>query len=222
MTPLRIQARIQGAIAMPHGPIALDALLAAMVCLRDQVPWALTAEEVRPIEIPVAKEPRGRFHLASCSVQTIDKHRLKYTNRRFPLEEAQIMGEPSFKRLRIDAGAQKSYRLPLDTIYLTDDTLTWWCVGVEAEVRSLVSLCLGLGKRRGVGLGTVRGWTVEPCEPWGDGFPVVLDGKPLRNLPLDWPGLVDPNVGYGNLTYPYQAQLNPNEVEVAKPEWGDA
>lgn len=221
MKPLRVQARIQGPIAMPNGPIALDALLCAMVCLRDQIPWALTAAEVRPVQIPVQRESGGRFHLASCSVQEIERHRLKYTNRRFPIEEAQMLAEPSFRRIDIKAGAQKSYRLPLDTVYLVDDLLTWWCVGVESEVRELVSLCMGLGKRRGVGLGTVREWTVEPYEPWGEGFPVVRDGKPLRNLPVDWPGLREPEIAWGNLTFPYQATLNPNEREIARPEWGD-
>ena len=43
---------------------------------------------------------------------------------------------------------------------------------------------------------------MKECEPW-DGFPVMRDGKPLRPLPPDWPGLVDPEMGYSCVTYPY-------------------
>jgi hypothetical protein len=218
MTPLRVQARIVGQVAMPHAPIALDSLLAAMVCLREGRA-AATPAEVVPIQIPVEREPRGRFHLASCCECKIDHHRLKYINRRFPIDEAQMFGA-GVKSLNIAGGPAKSYRLPLDTVFLVDDLLTWWCVGVEDDVRELLSMCMGLGKRRGVGLGVVTGWTVEPCDTW-DGFPVVRNGRALRNLPVDWPGLVEPNIGYGNLTYPYQAQLNPNEREIATPEWGE-
>ena len=217
MVPLRVQAKIQGAIAMPYGPIALDALLAAQVCIRDNIIPCTSVAEVKPIEIPVMREPKGRFHLASCSVAVVEKHKNRFMNRRFPIEEAQMFGDKTVRRLNISGGPAKSYRLPIDTVYLVDDTLTWWCIGAEAEVQALMSLCLGLGKKRSVGLGTVRQWLVEPCTPWDNGFPVVLDGKPLRNLPLDWPGLVDPDVGYGNLTYPYPVALNPNEVEVARP-----
>jgi CRISPR type IV-associated protein Csf3 len=216
MKPLRVQARIRGAIAMPHGPIALDSLLAAQVALRDGIPPAMRPEDVVPIEIPVQREPKGRFHLASFSVAQIERHRLHRINRRFPVEEAQMFGGPRLRRFSTKSKRTKSFRLPLDTVYLVDDMLTWWCVGDEAEVRSLVEMCMGLGKKRAVGLGQVAEWLVEPCDTW-DGFPVVLNGQALRNLPLDWPGLKDPNMGYGNLTYPYTAQLNPNECEIAVP-----
>lgn len=33
--------------------------------------------------------------------------------------------------------------------------------------------------------------------------PVCPDGEPLRTLPLDWPGLIDPPTGYAVMSYPY-------------------
>ena len=48
-------------------------------------------------------------------------------------------------------------------------------------VLALLALVGYVGKKRSVGLGPVDRWEVAPCEPWGDGFPVVdPDGKPLR------------------------------------------
>jgi hypothetical protein len=49
----------------------------------------------------------------------------------------------------------------------------------------------------------VAEWSVDACEPWGDGFPVVRDGRALRTLPADWPGLVDPVLRYRVLSPPY-------------------
>ena len=114
------------------------------------------------------------------------------------------MAEKRFKRINIAAGAQKSYRLPLETQHLKDDALRWWCIGDRDEISELLSLVGYLGKRRGVGLGAVLSWSVEPCTPWGDGFPVVRDGWPLRPLPHDWPGISSraPRA-YRTMTFPY-------------------
>jgi CRISPR type IV-associated protein Csf3 len=96
------------------------------------------------------------------------------------------------RHIRINAGPCKSYRIPLETRHLEEDRLTWWCVGDASAIRDLLGWITYLGKKRSVGLGKVRRWTVEPCvPPWGDGFPVVRDGQPMRSLPPDWPGLAD-------------------------------
>lgn len=72
----------------------------------------------------------------------------------------------------------------------------------EGRVRELLALVTHLGKRRAVGLGRVERWEVLPCEPW-EGFPVLRDGRPLRPLPTDWPGLVEYDLGLRTLSYPY-------------------
>lgn len=217
MIPLAVTARLSGGISMPGGGIALDALLAAAVAVRDGLPPASVAG-VLPIEIPVQREPGGRFHLASWSVSAWEEHELRWLNRRFPLAEAQGLAAPSLRRIHIATGPCKSFRLPLETGHLVDDQLRWWCVGEDAAIRDLLGLVSHLGKRRAVGAGRVRDWTVAPCEPWGDGFPVVRDGRALRPLPADWPGLVSPDVGYGCLTYPYWRRSD--EEMCALPELG--
>lgn len=202
MTPLQVTARIAGPIALPERPIALDALLAYAVCLRDGIPPATLASEVQPVEIPVEREPGGRFHLASVGHYEIEQASLKHIHKRAPIEQYQALGSDKIRRVQITAGPNKSYRIPFELLHLVDDSITWWCVGEQGEIEALLQLVHHLGKKRSVGHGKVVRWTIEEMEPW-DGFPVAVDGKPLRNLPADWLGLSDPVLAHGNLTYPY-------------------
>lgn len=199
--PLRITARLGSGTALPYGPMALDALLAWAVAAREG--FLAPVDGYREIEIPVAREPGGRFHLCSFSVGEVVASEATWVNRRFPIPEAQALAEPAFKRIQINAGAQKSYRLPLELQHFRDQTLTWFALGDAGRIADLLSLVTHLGKRRGVGHGWVREWHVEPCESW-PGFPVMRDWHPLRPLPLDWPGLAeDAERRYCRATYPY-------------------
>jgi hypothetical protein len=183
--------------------MALDGLLAAAVCLREGVIEPVRVEELRPVEIPVAKEPGGRFHLASFSVGDFERFGPRWVNRRFPIAEAQAMGAPQLRRIPISGGPCKSYRIPLEAGHVRNDVLAWYALGDRDAIAEILSAVSHLGKRRGVGLGRVVGWDVDRCEPW-PGFPVVSpEGKPLRTLPLDWPGLVDPEQGFRVCTFPY-------------------
>ena len=204
--PLMVTAQLAGGISLPGGPLALDALLAAAVAVREQLPPAMNAGELSPIEIPIQREPAGRFHLASFSAGSADQYEVRYTHRRFPVGEAQGLMDRKVRRVQINAGPAKSYRIPMEVQHIAGDELRWWCLGDPAPIEDLLGLVHHLGKRRGVGLGRVLAWTVEPCEPWADGFPIVLDGQPLRTLPVDWPGLVEPATAYRTLTYPYWLQ----------------
>lgn len=202
MTPLVVRAHLGGAIALPDGSMALDALLASQVALRAGWPPPRDVSDCRPIEIPIAKEPGGRFHLASFSVITANIHERRFVNRRAPVEQYQTIGESKIRRVQITAGKNKSYRIPIATAHAEGDVVTWWCVGDAEAIRDLLTTVLYLGKRRAVGLGRVVRWEVEPCETW-EGFPVVHHGKPLRPLPLDWPGLVAPKTAFRTLLPPY-------------------
>lgn len=216
MTPLEITAHLRGPIALPHGPMAIDALLAAAVALRDRIPLALNVADIVDIEIPVEREPGKRFYLASFSVGQMEAAERHWVNRRFPIPEAQGMGNTKLRTINITSGPCKSYRLPLEAQHLDDDSLRWWCIGDRDEITGLLGLIRYLGKRRAVGKGRVVQWDVEHCEPWGEGFPVVRNGKPLRPLPPDWHGLVDPPLAYRTLHYPYW--LHTREALCAIPE----
>lgn len=202
MQPLEVTVRLAGQVSLPGGMLALDSLLAAAVALRDAIPPAPPGG-YRHIDVPLEWAHGRRFHLASFAVADWEAHDVRHIHRRFPLDLAQDMGSPKLRRVNLSAGPTKSYRIPLEVGHVRGDGLTWWCVGDALQVLELLGLVTHVGKKRGVGLGEVFGWEVRPCTPWGDGFPVVKDGRALRPLPPDWPGLVTPELAYANLTYPY-------------------
>lgn len=202
MTPLRITARLDGPISLRDGSLRLDGLLAWAVAQRDQLPPPGFGE-LADIEIPVTKEPCGRFHLCSFATPKFDQHELRYVNRKFPLAEAQAMGATKFRRILLSAGPTKSYRLPSEVAWAERDEVEWFAMGDADAIRDLLTLVRYLGHKRSTGRGRVREWAVDPYESWGDGFPVVRDGKPLRALPADWPGLEDPPLAYATITFPY-------------------
>lgn len=205
MRPLVVTARLSSAISMPRTGIALDALLASQVALRLELPPPRHAADCVPLEIPIARSECDRFYRASFAVWEWEQHETRWVNRRPVIAEAQMLGSPKIRRMNITAGADKGYRLPLEVGHVVDDTLTWWCVGDAEPIRDLLATVVGLGKKRSVGLGRVAEWRVDECEPWGDGFPVVRDGKPLRTLPADCPGLEDPPLAMRVVDLPYWA-----------------
>jgi len=217
MTPLRVQAILDGPVYVPGQPPALDALLAAAVAMRDGLPPP-SVGGVTPIEVPIQRSPCGRFHLATVAHYRVEARELRHTNRRFPIAEAQALGNRKLRRISLSGGPTRSYRIPYDVKYLSGDTMTWWCIGNGEEVSKLLEYIQYIGKKRSVGCGRVRAWSVHPCEPWGPGFPVVRDGRPLRPLPLDWPGLdADAERAMAVLTYPYWERHR--EEMLAVPDW---
>lgn len=215
MVPLHIVAHVRGAIMAASAHPMLDALLAAAVATRDGIP----PEPIVDIPIPLQRSECGRVYLASQGVSRDDEHSLRFLNKRFPLAEAQLLAGPKVKRVNMASGPSRSYRIPLDTCHLVGDQIEWWAVGDAGEVEALLVGWVGyLGRKRGVGLGKVVHWHVEECEPWGDGFPLVRGGQPMRPLPVDWPGLAEGvETAYRVLQAPYWRRAD--EVVCAVPSW---
>jgi len=198
MGPLQITARLRSpVVSVPP----IDSLLAAVVAQRDGLVPGFG--EWVDVEIPIQREPRGRFHLATAALATWDQHEVRHVHQRFPLAEAQYLGETKLRRVHIGAGPCRSYRIPTSVRHAEGDTVQWFAIGDLEAVHELVLCVSHLGKRRAAGRGSVASWVVNPVEPWGQGFPVARDGAPLRTLPADWPGLVDPVIEHAVLTYPY-------------------
>ena len=204
MTALEVRATLAGPICMPEHAIALDALLGAAVCVRDNVPPATTAAELVPIDIPIERSSCGRVYLASVAQFEVERYDMRFVNKRAPIEQYQAIGSPKIKTVSITSGPNKSYRIPRETMHLVDDLIVWWCCGDADAIRALLALVYYLGKRRAVGLGKILRWDVEPVRrPW-DGFPVLCEGEPIRTLPDDYPGLSpDADRGIAVLEPPY-------------------
>ena len=197
MIPLQVTAHLQGPIT---GAPMLDALLEYVAAQR----LGLVAGfgEIQRMAIPVEREPGDRFWMASSPDVLWDQREQRYIHRRFPIHEAQMLGDAKLRRVHIGAGACRSYRIPGDVAWADGDAIRWWCIGDKDAIEDHLIEIRYLGKRRAVGRGIVGQWVVEPCESWA-GFPIVRDGQPMRPLPLDWPGLVDPPTAYHTLSPPY-------------------
>lgn len=201
MEPLRVTCSlVAGAVLPIEGYLNLDALLAAAVCMIEDR-TASTPADLVDVEIPVQRSACGRYHLAAALMWSIEARELRYVQRRFPLAEAIAYGDAKLRRVQQSSGSQKAFRIPAERQHTSP--LEAWCVGERQPVVDLLSVVTRLGRRRGAGDGLVREWHVEPCEPWGDGFPVLRDGRPMRPLPLDTPGLGEHSPRIGRLTYPY-------------------
>lgn len=186
--PFRVTAKLRGPMMRPAHGIYLDSLLMARVAVMEQrVPLDWQPDQPES-EIPIAKSACGRVFLASASLFQIESSTKGYTNRRFPMAEAQSMSALSLKRIQVSAGLSKGSRIPREMVHVVNDQVVWFALGDPVRTEEILQTVSGLGARRGAGHGEVDSWTVEEIEPW-EGFPVMSFGSPLRTLPLDWPGL---------------------------------
>ena len=215
MTPLHVVANVRGAIMASSAHLMFDALLASAVATRDGIP----PEPIVDIDIPISRSECGRVRLCSAGQSVDEDHQLRYLNRRFPVPEAQLLATSKLNRINLTGGPSRSCRIPQDTTHLVNDQIHWWAIGDAAQVEALLVGWVGyLGRKRSVGLGRVVHWHVEGCEPWGDGFPVVRDGQPMRPLPTDWHGLApDVERAFRVLAAPYWRRSE--EQECAVPSW---
>ena len=202
--PLHIVAHLKTGVVLTR-PLMLDALLAWAVANQERRLPPLPGEDSPTIEIPIQRSKCGRFHLCSQGHAVRELSEVRHKNRRPPAMEYARLGSSKIRRVDISVGANKSYRVPYELRLLEGDRIEWWCLGDADRILSLLSMVHYLGRHRGSGKGRLdlhgTPWTVEPCETW-DGFPVVRDGEPLRQLPVDWdlPGGIKT---FRNLTYPY-------------------
>ena len=195
---IMIAAEMRGPMT---GAPMLDALLMSVVASR----MGLVAGfgDMQDVDNPIDREPGGRFFMCSSPVVSWDAHESRYVHRRFPVAEAQMHGESKLRRVNIAVGSCRSYRLPHEVRWASGDRVVWYVTGDEDPIRELLTCVTHIGRRRAVGRGPVRSWIVEPCEPWGPDYPIARDGAPMRPLPADWAGLVDPSTGYHTLAPPY-------------------
>lgn len=211
MKPLRVEASLVSRVVMPvEGSIHLDGLLMAAVARRDALPPLMTQGDVltaKPLEIPIARSECCRYYLASTSFGEVRARETRYIQRRFPLQEAIAMGGASLKRVATNAGACKAFRIPVEAVHVPQ--LTWWAVGDAEEVRELLGWVTRVGRRRAVGEGEVRDWTVVELDDVWPGFPVLTeDGRPLRNLPLEHAGIGEHTPRFARLVPPYWSRVD--------------
>lgn len=203
VTPLIVTATMQSAVECMY-PIMLDGLLASVVARERGLIAPRSADEVEPIDIPIQREPGGRFHLCSEAHHSEKLFsRLTHVHKRAPVQEYSLLCSSKVRRVDMTGGVDKSWRVPRSGEFFRE--LSWWCIGDAEAIRVLLRDAVHIGARRRHGCGRVQGWRVEPSTDW-PGFPVIRDGFPLRALPLDYPGLTGGRRQLRALTYPYWLQ----------------
>lgn len=210
--PFRVTAKMRGPLMRPSHGVYLDSLLMARVAVLEQRPpldWQ-SRDDISEPEIPVVLSECSRVYLASAGQYDVECSSRTFTNKRFPMGEAQSFGALSLKRVLVGGGLSKGFRIPRELIHLVNDEIVWYALGDPERAEELVQGISGLGPRRAVGHGEVAEWTVERVEAW-EGFPVLRDGAPLRRLPLDWPGLQDGRPVRGTLRPPYHERWREEE-----------
>jgi hypothetical protein len=219
--PMMVTAKLDGPIVLTQHPPALDALLAYAIAQELGLPpLEAQGDEPPQIEIPIARSPCGRYHLATFGIGRTERSELSYFTRKFPIEVGQAIGNAKLNTIEVSSGRNKSFRLPQERMHLEDDRLIWFAIGHVPEVRALLSWVTRLGRKRSQGAGRVAFWEVTEVKAWGLGFPCVTpEGRALRPLPLD-DARVDRNNPRERLvpSFPYFERWR--EEECFAPAWG--
>lgn len=200
--PLKVSCRLAGDFVM-RIPTVLDGLLAAVVALRERMVAPVSADECVDIPVPIAES--GGVRLCSAALFEIEQTFGAFRTRRPPVEEYCHFGKRGGS-VSISSGPDKLYMMEYDYQFAVGDSVTWFALGDPDGINDLLSDVFYLGKHRSIGRGRIAdgSWKVEPCEPWGEGYPVVRDGAPLRPLPFGWSSVsVSSRTGYATLSPPY-------------------
>jgi hypothetical protein len=218
VTPLRIEAVLASPLCLhPDHGIGLDSLLVSATAVREQRSKAIRcADDLDPIEIPIALSPCGRYYMASFGSFHVRGHQARHIASPAPLMQYRQRSDAT--AIDMGAGADKSFRVPLPTVVA--QRVTWWAVGDLAAVHSLVSRVPGLGRRHGAGMGEVVSWSVEEIDtPWSS-FPALdQSGQPMRPVPLDEPGLGDHDIRSMRLLPPYWMTDGASRCAVRRGGW---
>lgn len=177
MTPLVVSARLSSSFVCNH-PVAIDALLAAVVAAGRRLPPLSIQDVDEEIEIPLLRHARG-FHHGSQAHFTVATDDVRWWTRKLP--SIRDVAQLTVSDRLPTAGRYKAFWVPRRLIVPVGATLTWWAVGDASDVSDLLRHVFGVGGSRGSGHGWVARWAVSEC---GEDRSIYLaDGDPARNLP---------------------------------------
>lgn len=209
MDPLQIIATVTSPLAVPLFPVALDGLLAAVICEREGL--IAGVGEFQHVEVPIQRSACERYHLASVAHYRPLANLHGHVHKRAPVAEYMHLGSDKIRSVNTATGLNKSFRIPQPRALV--DRMRWWCIGDRSAIEPLLAMVTHIGKKRSAGHGRVARWEIEHATAW-PGFPVLRpDGTPMRNLPPDTEGLGPSTaLGWGPLSYPYWDHTAATEV----------
>lgn len=189
--PLRVTAiLLEGYVG--RRPPMLDGLLTDVYAKLVHLLPPHCETDILPIEIPIPWSPCGKVRMCSSGVASVVAHDVRHKQRSAPVIQYARLGNSKITKIDEAAGEDKRFRVPYSNNLIEEHRIDWLCIGDREMISGLLRHVTALGRFRCVGNGRIREWLVEQCDTWGEGFPIIRDGKPMRPLPLDTPGLVAP------------------------------
>jgi hypothetical protein len=148
--PLEITATLAAPLAVPIFPVALDGLLAAVVC--ERLGLIAGVGEWQNVEVPLQRSACGRYHMASVAHYEVHSNLLGYVIKRPPVVEYMQIGSEKIKSVNTGTGRNKAFRIPQPRALI--DCMRWWCIGDRDA---------GPEPRRGgqSGQGGLLGWSLQ-------------------------------------------------------------
>lgn len=209
MRPLRVSAQLGAPVIGGDYSMPLDGILLALAMQRlHGFPDAFLpgrAVEFDPAIVPLQILNPGDdwFYAASFARWDFFTEGSDYWNKR--LDDYYAESHANKNKVDIGSGAYKSYHSQV--FYRHAESISWYVVGEQREIVSLLNDCTYIGKKTAHGWGHVLQWGVVPVD---EDYSVMFDGNPSRAVPagyfetfsLNW------NLGQRAIRPPYWASEN--------------
>lgn len=203
MSNLKITAELSGPIVWP--PPHLDGICASYCARTRKVP--IVNRRCDPIQgyapSPILHRTIGGVGVPCCSspIAVAQNDRQERFAKRLAVEHADLLAEDARLVVATGGAVFKSYRLPLRLALC--EKIVWFAVGNGRTLRKILRGVHSLGVKRSIGMGRVKGWTVEHVEQDYSWFADSVLMRPLpkcAELPADLRGYAD---SFGAIRSPY-------------------
>jgi CRISPR type IV-associated protein Csf3 len=192
---LKITARLKTAVVAPLG-LPLDGILAYAAVVEQLGESAAMQSE--GFLSPALSGPTGRHYrlplkgagvtpdcwFYACSMgQARGLEAKSSIQRQLNLTQVrELTGDT--RQVRKSLGWAKDVSKPLYAFTPEDWTVVWYAVGHPEKIEALLAMINGVGKKRNLGYGAVREWTVEEIDE--DYSLFDADGRLMRAVPVDF------------------------------------
>jgi CRISPR type IV-associated protein Csf3 len=189
LEPLLVTARLEAGVVSVDGWLSLDGLLAASWMQRHEPDRYYNQRHSIPEllnpPLPLARRGEGDawYWAASLAAYDLAGEEMAHAHKRFDMEQERFLDNGKKARIETKGGPYKMARVPLRVLLPVGMELRWFVVGDREGVEDLVRPMVCIGKRGGMGYGTIREWRVEP---WPEDWSERCDGAPTRSLPAPY------------------------------------
>lgn len=134
--------------------VVLDSILAAVAAKELHLDQLTTEDSIMEFDLPL-KKGLGYWN-ASSGFCVGNAGKAVYHKKWDEAHDDIVVTGKS--KINVSSGGYKSYSMPLR--YIDTPTLTFWAVGIAAQIEKQLSTVTAIGKKRSQGYGQVIGWHV--------------------------------------------------------------